>query len=183
MRICKEVDGYTLEQTAYVSEILETFKMTEARHATIPLDPSIKYNKVDDHQWEEIKHRSKETPIDRILGACYTSPVVLVQIWLFLHPYEPVQREAYRRTLAGVKHIFRYLKGTRQRKLKFRKTGEPLQIYFDADWGGDRTDRKLCSGYIMLLAGAPISWSSKKQPIQIARTLAESVIFLDISFS
>ncbi|GBM99703.1 Copia protein [Araneus ventricosus] len=64
----------------------------------------------------------------------------------------------------GVKHISRYLKGTRQRKLKFRKKGEPLQIYSDADWGGDRTDRKSYSGYIVLLVGASISCSSKKQP-------------------
>ncbi|GBL74305.1 hypothetical protein AVEN_235294-1 [Araneus ventricosus] len=61
MRICKEVDGYNLDQTAFVSEILETLKMTEARHAATPLDLSIKYNKVDDQQWEKIKDRSKET--------------------------------------------------------------------------------------------------------------------------
>ncbi|GBM99704.1 hypothetical protein AVEN_104063-1 [Araneus ventricosus] len=36
MPICKEVDGYIIDQTAYVSEILETFKMTEARHAATP---------------------------------------------------------------------------------------------------------------------------------------------------
>ncbi|XP_035230738.1 secreted RxLR effector protein 161-like [Stegodyphus dumicola] len=64
----------------------------------------------------------------------------------------------------GVKHILRYLKGAQLKMLRFQKTGEPLQVYSDADWGGDRIDRKSYSRYIMLLAGAPISWSSKKQP-------------------
>lgn len=160
MQICKEDGSYTLDQTAYVSEILETFKMTEARPAATPLDPSIKYNKVDDQQWEE----SERIPYRQAIGSilyltCGTRPDMAYSSTYMSQFNEKHTEEHWR----GVKHILRYLKGTRHRKLKFRKTGEPLKIYSDADWGGDRTDRKSYSGYIMLLAGAPISWSSKKQ--------------------
>ncbi|KFM72654.1 Retrovirus-related Pol polyprotein from transposon TNT 1-94, partial [Stegodyphus mimosarum] len=165
MQICKEENGsYTLDQIVYVLEILETFKMTEAKCASTPLDPSIKYKKVHEQQWEEIKENSKEIPYRQAIGSllyltCGTRPDMAYSSTYMSQFNEKHTEEHWR----GVKHILRYLKGTQHRKLRFQKTGEPLQVYSDADWGGDRTDRKSYSGYIMLLAGALISWSSKKQ--------------------
>jgi len=38
-----------------------------------------------------------------------------------------------------------------------------LKIYSDADWAGDKADCKSVSGYLGVLAGGPVFWSSKKQ--------------------
>ena len=37
-----------------------------------------------------------------------------------------------------------------------------LKAYNDADWAGDRVDRKFTTGYMMLLAGTAVSWRSDK---------------------
>ena len=37
--------------------------------------------------------------------------------------------------------------------------------YSDADWCGDKIDRRNTTSFVFMLQGAPISWSSKKQPI------------------
>ena len=37
--------------------------------------------------------------------------------------------------------------------------------YSDLDWCGDKCDRKNTIGYIFFFGGAPISWSSTKEPI------------------
>jgi hypothetical protein len=37
--------------------------------------------------------------------------------------------------------------------------------YADADWAGDRGDRKSISGWVAKINGDPISWSSKKQRV------------------
>ena len=63
----------------------------------------------------------------------------------------------------AAKRILRYLKGTLDFCLFFSKTMEGLEGYVDADWGGDITDRKSYTGYVFKLAGASVSWESKKQ--------------------
>lgn len=43
-------------------------------------------------------------------------------------------------------------------------TGKQHEGFVDADWGGDVLDRKSYTGFAFMLAGAAISWESKKQP-------------------
>ena len=66
----------------------------------------------------------------------------------------------------AVKHVFRYLNGTRSLGITYHKGGEiePL-AYSDADWGSDTNDRKSISGYVFIMSTGPISWQSKKQPM------------------
>ena len=66
----------------------------------------------------------------------------------------------------AIKRVFRYLKGTRQYKLTYRGSPELLHdeinIYCDANWAAD-SDRKWISGYVIIIAGGAVAWSSKKQ--------------------
>ncbi|GFR97941.1 polyprotein [Elysia marginata] len=65
------------------------------------------------------------------------------------------------------KHVFRYLQGTDDFKLIYRKSEEPINVigFCDADWG-NLDDRKSITGYgFKLSKTAPlISWKSRKQP-------------------
>ena len=64
----------------------------------------------------------------------------------------------------SVKRVFRYLKGTTDYGLLFKKgKSEECIGYSDADWAGDHDDRKSMSGYIFKSASGAISWRSKKQ--------------------
>lgn len=48
--------------------------------------------------------------------------------------------------------------------------------YVDADWAGDRASRKSMLGYIFILNGSPISWSSKRQDaVALSSTESEYV--------
>ena len=74
----------------------------------------------------------------------------------------------------AIKRVFRYLKGTRQYKLTYRGSPELLHneinIYCDADWASD-SDQKSISGYVIIIAGGAIAWSSKKQNTVAPSTL------------
>ena len=58
----------------------------------------------------------------------------------------------------AAKHVLRYLKGTYNFGIVFRGD-EPGNCvsYSDADWAGDKEDRKSTSGYLFLFAGSPVS--------------------------
>ncbi|KAH8283294.1 hypothetical protein KR054_012523 [Drosophila jambulina] len=74
----------------------------------------------------------------------------------------------------GVKHVLRYLASTKDLKLHYKSSNKALTGYVDADWGGDKTDRKSCTGYLFYLAGGPISWKSEKQrSVALSSTEAE----------
>ncbi|KAI0991338.1 hypothetical protein K3495_g16849 [Podosphaera aphanis] len=65
----------------------------------------------------------------------------------------------------ALKNLFRYLKSTADQKIRYGPGGIHKQfvVYSDADWAGDKVDRKSISGSIAMFYGGPISWSSKKQ--------------------
>ncbi|KAH8418168.1 hypothetical protein KR222_004172 [Zaprionus bogoriensis] len=74
----------------------------------------------------------------------------------------------------GVKHILRYLASTKDLKIHYKKCGQPIEGYTDADWGGNVIDRKSFTGYIFFLAGAAFSWESRKQTtVALSSTEAE----------
>ena len=45
----------------------------------------------------------------------------------------------------------------------FRRDGTGLRSYSDSDWAQDLDDRKSITGFLLTVAGAPISWKSRKQ--------------------
>ena len=66
-----------------------------------------------------------------------------------------------------LKHVFRYILGTLDYSLTFRKSVDGLRLigFSDSDWAGSLGDRKSTSGYVFQLDhdGPTISWKSKKQ--------------------
>ncbi|XP_063786024.1 uncharacterized protein LOC134934530 [Pseudophryne corroboree] len=71
----------------------------------------------------------------------------------------------------AVKIILRYLRGTSSLKLVFTKSkGTTLEVFCDADWGSYEDDRRSYTGYLFLLAGAAVSWVSRKQPTVVLST-------------
>ena len=76
-----------------------------------------------------------------------------------------------------VKRIFRYLSGHRSAGLTYIKGSQrdavELTGYCDADWGGDKSDRKSTTGYCTLMNTNLISWQTKKQTT-VAHSTAEA---------
>jgi hypothetical protein len=67
------------------------------------------------------------------------------------------------------------LQSTLEFKLRFK--GLPPQDlvgYCDADWAGDLEDRRSTIGFVFMMGGGAISWSSKRQPtIALSTTKVE----------
>lgn len=67
-------------------------------------------------------------------------------------------------TWKAAKRILRYLKGTKGMKLEYKRSNsKEIEGFSDADWAGDKSDRKSVSGSVVFFAGNLVSWQSKKQ--------------------
>ncbi|GAU48012.1 hypothetical protein TSUD_188830 [Trifolium subterraneum] len=80
--------------------------------------------------------------------------------------------------LIAVKRIFRYLVGTPDVGLWYKKGSHfDLQAYCDADYVGDKIERKSTSGACQFLGEALVSWCCRKQnTIALSTTEAEYVV-------
>lgn len=62
--------------------------------------------------------------------------------------------------LQATKRVLRYLKGTIDLGIIYRKRGNgELIAYIDSDYAGDIGDRKSTSSYVFLLSDEGVSWS------------------------
>ena len=73
--------------------------------------------------------------------------------------------------LTAVKRILRHLKGSLDSKIVYHQTPNTDVVgYTDANWASDLDDRRSTSGNVFLLAGGPISWTSKRQSVVAVST-------------
>ncbi len=78
----------------------------------------------------------------------------------------------------AAKQVLLYLKATQDMTLRYRKMEKPVQLYVDADWASDKTDRKSYSGYLAIIAGGAVSWSCRKQTVTAQSTLEAEFLAL-----
>lgn len=72
------------------------------------------------------------------------------------------------------RRVLLYLKGTKDLGLVYSFDASEVPVaYADADWGGDLSDRKSTTGFVVLIKNCPISWKSKKETV-VAKSTAEA---------
>ena len=69
----------------------------------------------------------------------------------------------------AVKRVFRYLKVTKYMNLIIGGMEKGLEVFSDVDWASQEHWHSI-SGYIFMMGGGTVSWSSKKQAIVVLST-------------
>ncbi|GJV21145.1 ribonuclease H-like domain-containing protein [Tanacetum coccineum] len=109
-------------------------------------------------------------PLNYFLGRIWLN-VILVELLLI---GDPVSGLTLYRSLAALKRILRYVRGTLDFGLQlFSSSTINLVAYLDADWAGCPTTRHSTSGYCVFLGNNLLPWSSKRQPT-LSRSSAEA---------
>ena len=76
--------------------------------------------------------------------------------------------------MTAAKHVLRYLRGTPDLPITYRKGQLRLVSYTGASFGANPDNRKSTTGYLFFLGGAPISFGSKTQSSLTAQSTVES---------
>jgi Reverse transcriptase (RNA-dependent DNA polymerase) len=154
-------NGYILHQREYLNQVLSRYGLNGANRVLIPMDQGCKlYPKAESEPASDsTQYRSQVGAI--LFAATCTRPDLCVSTNMCARYVEnPGQRHS-----GALKRILRYIKGTLNYGLEFRRNGKPIEItgYCDSDFAGDETDSKSTSGYVVFVNGCAVSWKTTKQ--------------------
>ena len=149
-----------LSQTSYARKLLEHANLGECNAVATPLEARVKFT-------NEGGTRVNSTLFRSLIGSLryltHTRPDLLFSVGFLSRFMQNPTQEHYN----GLKRILRYVKGTEDYGLFYKKgdmKGE-LVGFSDSDFAGDCHDRKSTSDYIFFSGEKAISWSSQKQSI------------------
>lgn len=157
-------------QPNYTAEILNKFQMENSKPTKTPCDTGTKLTKASSNS----ELFDKDVYQSAIGSLLYLSTRTRPDIAYAVSNVARFSSQPTKEHWTAVKHILRYLNGTRNYGLLYSsEETNNLTGYSDADWAGDLNDRKSTSGYLFKMSGAAISWKSKKQTC-VALSTAEA---------
>lgn len=162
MEIIQGDKGIKIHQAAYIKKLLERFGMQDCKPVSTPGVSQLKL--------ENDLNASSSVPYRELVGAL----MFLTSISRPDIAFE-VSRAAQFMSAFGEQHwlaakrILRYLRGTMHEGISYTNDGLELQAFADAEYASNVESRKSTSGFVLTLAGGPITWASRAQ-----KTVAQS---------
>ncbi|CAM8879729.1 unnamed protein product [Rhodiola kirilowii] len=156
-------NGTEISQHKYLSEVVSKYGFGGSRHMNTPSSPNESFTKDDaSPKMDATRYRGM---IGSLLYLTISRPDIMFSVCQCAR-FQAKPRESH---VKAVKRILRYLKGTEKLVLWYpRVKSLRLEGFTDADFAGDKTDRKSTSGLAQFLGSCLVSWSSKKQVEYVA---------------
>ena len=146
MEFTEVAEGLVMHQMKYASDILKRFNMMNYNPSSSPAETNLK-----------LVMKEEEEPVDptlfkQIVGSlrylCNSRPDIAYAVGI-ISRFMSEPRVSH---LLAAKRVMRYIKGTLQYDILFPKclneSSMELMAYYDADWCGDKQDKKSTSGYL-----------------------------------
>ena len=155
----------TLEQEAYIEQILAHFRLDRAQPAVTPMKPGTDFMPDSPLVSPTLLTAAKKMMYREMIGslmylAVMTHPDISFAVST-LSQYLDVPQTTH---INAVRCIFRYLLGTKQLRLILGGKVNDVVRFSDADWAS-HIHRHSISGFAFFVGLGVISWSTKKQPI------------------
>ena len=156
------VDGsVSIHQLQYIQKVLSDFGMETCQPKATPMNPKQILNHRPD---EEVPDEEAKARFATAIGSLmYLMVGTRPDIAFALGMLSRFTAQPQSHHQVALQRLLRYVKATQSHRITYR-SGQ-LIGYMDADFGGSVvTDGAYStSGYVFQLAGAPVSWSSKRQ--------------------
>jgi hypothetical protein len=148
-----------ISQACYIKDVLRHFGFLDSRFVSTPVALGLKLPRYETPQVNACQYQSKlGSVMYAMLG---TRPDISYAITtLSQYSANPGQEH-----LTAINRLLRYLGFTRNMGLTYNGNSKEDDVtgYSDLDWAGDPRDCRSVSGFVFKMAGAAVSWSSKKQ--------------------
>ena len=171
IRITKTKNSIKLDQENYTENLLEKFKMENAKTSVIPIT---NYEEKSTGSDEVKKFPYREAVGSLLYLSNRTRPDISYAVGYCSRNLENPSKN----DINNVKRIFRYLGGTKADGITYQKNEMDgvIEAYSDSDFAGDKQTRKSTTGYVVFYANGPINWCSRKQAVvALSSTEAEFI--------
>lgn len=170
MKITRDWEKGTiiLHQKDYINHILKRFNMSNCKSSPTPLETNLNFDMY-------VENCSSNIPYQQLIGslmylAILRRPDISYSV-SFLSQFNNCYYQSHWKC---AKRILKYLQGTKDFGLVFKKSDLGLGGFVNADWGSARIDRKSYTGFVFKLSESAISWESRKQrTVALSSTKAE----------
>ena len=167
-----------LSQRAYIDKVLKRYNMHNCSSTPAPIVKGDKFGQFqcpkNKLEFDQIKTIAYASAVGSIMYAQVCTRPDLAYVTGMLGRYQSNPGLDHWK---AVKKVMRYLQGTKNHMLTYRKT-DNLEImgYSDADFAGCKDTKRSTSGYIFTLAGGAISWKSCKQTLIASSTMQSEFV-------
>ncbi|OAE29464.1 hypothetical protein AXG93_1028s1060 [Marchantia polymorpha subsp. ruderalis] len=168
----EEHDGsMLLHQQTYARKLLKKFNMDNANALSAPM---IRRNKTDDDPYRPAEAEEEELDKPKYLAAVgallylatNTQPNINFAVSVLArHSQRPTARY-----WQGIKHLLRYIRGTEDLGLHFRRGQNNIIGYANSGFKSNPTTSKSQTCYVFIKNGASICWISTKQTVTATST-------------
>lgn len=159
-------------QAEYFRKVLRKFNMIDCKGIATPIETGLDLPR-------DGKNCDYNVPYRELMGcltyATLTTRPDLCAAVNFFSRYQSCFDQMH---FKHAKRMLRYINATLNLKMRYTKQpkADILVGYVDADWAGDKNDRKSTSGYVFKVFGNTVSWCSRKQPtVSLSSTEAEYI--------
>jgi transposase InsO family protein len=176
IRIIQSEGEISLDQSAYIGEIINRFGMNECKPVGNPCNTNLKLS--NSIEGEDV---TGNVPYQQAIGALlFVAQATRPDIAFAVNNASRFNNKHNTQHWGAVKRIFRYLQKTKNYKMSFRNHEKDLEGYSDADFGSDPDTRKSMSGYVFVFCNAAVSWrASKQQIVSLSSTEAEYIALVE----
>jgi hypothetical protein len=151
--------GTIVTQRGYVRQMLNDAGMAHCNPARTPMIENLHLTR--DTGTPPVDHHRYQSMVGQLHFLLQTQNDIQYAVNI-VSRFTAAPQQAH---LQAVHHLYRYLKGTVDYGLLYRRGEDSTLLgYSDADWAGDREDRKSTTGYLFCLGSTPITWRTHKQP-------------------
>lgn len=173
VEVVQNSEGIFLSQRKYAQEILEIFGMEKSNSVRNPMVPGFKLMKNGDGAQVDM------TQYKQMVGSLMYLTVTRPDLAYMVSVVSRYMERPTELHVQAIKRILRYVMGTMEKGLWYKhgtKNEGKLVAFSDSDYAGDIDDRRSTSGYVFIMNGGAVAWSSKKQPmVTLSTTEAEFI--------
>ncbi len=159
MRVSQGAGATTVDQCAYLEDILEEADFLDAKPRSTPWDAHLTCNEEPlDSAQTQLYRRS----VGQLMYlSTVTRPDIAFVVGRLASGVSKPTKELWER----VKRVLRYVNGSRDAHIKYTGCREPLAVetHVDTSYASDPVRRRSITGYVIHLGGGPVMWRSHLQ--------------------